>query len=180
MAKDGAKSDGGNGEVKSPPVTTTAIGPTIVIKGKLKSDEDLIVRGRIEAEIQSSKALLVENSGIIKANVRVKSARISGVLVGNITAEERVELAPDGRMVGDLTAPKIILNDGAAFRGHIDMQNFDEGTDARPALVGARPEARVEAKLDAKNDGKADLKNDTAPISLPPSGGDHTGAIALK
>ena len=42
--------------------TTTAIGPTIVIKGKLKSDEDLIVRGRIEAEISSSKALLVEKA----------------------------------------------------------------------------------------------------------------------
>jgi cytoskeletal protein CcmA (bactofilin family) len=169
MAKD--KGDAANGEAKAAaPVTTTAIGPTIVIKGKLKSDEDLIVRGRIEAEIHSSKALLVENSGIIKANVRVKSARISGVLVGNITAEERVELAPDGRMVGDLTAPKIILNDGAAFRGHIDMQSFEEEKDARP--VAAKPEAKPEPK--------SDVKNDTAPIALPPSGGDHTGAIALK
>ena len=123
--------------------TTTAIGPTIVIKGKLKSDEDLIVRGRIDAEISSSKALLVENSGIIKANVSVKSARISGVLVGNITAEERVEIASDGRIVGDLTAPKIIINDGAAFRGRIDMQNFDEGRDAkheaRPEPAAAQP-----------------------------------------
>jgi cytoskeletal protein CcmA (bactofilin family) len=176
MAKDkGGGGEGVNGEARTAPVTTTAIGPTIVIKGKLKSDEDLIVRGRIEAEIQSSKALLVENSGIIKANVRVKSARISGVLVGNITADERVELAPDGRMVGDLTAPKIILNDGAAFRGHIDMQNFDEGTDARPAeVLAAKPEAKIEPKPE-KNE-----KNDTAPITLPPSGGDHTGAIALK
>ena len=112
MAKDNGA---GNGNGK--PTTTTAIGPTIVIKGKLRSDEDLIVKGRVEAEISSSKALLVENSGIIKANIKVKSARISGVLVGNVTAEERVEIAPDGRMVGDLTAPKIIINDGAAFRG---------------------------------------------------------------
>jgi cytoskeletal protein CcmA (bactofilin family) len=123
--------NGGSAGPNGKPTTTTAIGPTIVIKGKLKSDEDLIVKGRIEAEIQSSKALLVENSGIIKANVRVKSAKLSGVLVGNITAEERVEILSDGRMVGDLTAPKIIINDGAAFRGRIDMQNFDEGQDAR-------------------------------------------------
>jgi cytoskeletal protein CcmA (bactofilin family) len=141
----------------------------------------LIVRGRIEAEIHSSKALLVENSGIIKANVKVKSARISGVLVGNITAEERVELAPDGRMVGDLTAPKIILNDGAAFRGHIDMQNFDEGSDARPAgLVTARADAKGEAKPESKLETKPEAKNDTAPIPLPQSDGEHTGAIALK
>ena len=112
--------------------TTTAIGPTIVIRGKLKSDEDLIVRGRIEAEISSSKALFIENSGIIKANVSVKSAKISGVVVGNITAEERIEIAPDGRVVGDLMAPRIIISDGAAFRGRIDMQSFDEAEAAPP------------------------------------------------
>lgn len=123
--------NGTNGEKSAG--TTTAIGPSIVIKGKLKSDEDLIVKGRIEAEIQSSKALLVENSGIVKANVRVKSARISGVLVGNITAEERVEIAADGRMVGDIIAPKIIINDGAAFRGRIDMQNLDEQSAPPPS-----------------------------------------------
>jgi len=124
--------------------TITAIGPTIVIKGKLKSDEDLIVRGRIEAEISSSKALFIENSGIIKANVSVKSAKISGVVVGNITAEERIEIAHDGRVVGDLMAPRIIISDGAAFRGRIDMQNFEEGRDHKSApapAVAAAPAA---------------------------------------
>ena len=117
--------------------TITAIGPTIVIKGKLKSDEDLIIRGRIEAEISSSKALFIENSGIIKANVSVKSAKISGVVVGNITAEERIEIAPDGRVVGDLMAPRIIISDGAAFRGRIDMQNFEEARDTHKAHAPA-------------------------------------------
>ena len=145
----------GNGPAKGT-TTTTAIGPTIVIRGKIKSDEDLIVKGRIEAEIQSSKALLVENSGIIKANIRVKSARISGVMVGNVVAEERVEIAPDGRMVGDLTAPKIIINDGAAFRGRIDMQNFDEGQEGKAKAEPA------------------------APAKMPATGGDQPSAAAAK
>lgn len=120
--------------------TTTAIGPTIVIRGKLKSDEDLIVKGRIDAEIQSSKALLIENSGVVKANVRVKSARISGVVVGNISAEDKVEIAADGRVVGDLLSPRIVISDGAAFRGRIDMQSFEEGRDARkPEPARAEP-----------------------------------------
>jgi cytoskeletal protein CcmA (bactofilin family) len=104
----------------------TTIGPTIIIRGRLKVDEDLVVKGRIEAELSSSKALIIENSGIVKADVRVQSAKISGVLVGNITAEEKIEIAPDGRVVGDLRAPRIVISDGAAFRGKIDMQNFDE------------------------------------------------------
>src|SRR5262245_51957382 len=123
---------------KGPGATsTTVIGPTIIIKGKLKSDEDLVVRGRIEAEINSGKGLTVENSGIIKANVQVKSAKISGALVGNVTAEARVEIAPDGRVVGDLLAPKIVISDGAAFRGRIDMQTFDAPREARPAAQAA-------------------------------------------
>jgi cytoskeletal protein CcmA (bactofilin family) len=149
---------GDNGQPKD---TTTAIGPTIIIKGKLKSDEDLIVRGRIEAEISSSKALLVENSGVIKANVKVKSARLSGVLVGNITADERVEIMPDGRMVGDLTAPKIIINDGAAFRGRIDMQNFDEAGEGR-------------------HEPKSEPVASAPPPKAPPNGGDHTTAANVK
>jgi cytoskeletal protein CcmA (bactofilin family) len=124
----------------APAGTTTAIGPTIVIRGKLKSDEDLIVKGRIDAEIQSSKALLIENSGVVKANVRVKSARISGVVVGNISAEDKVEIASDGRVVGDLLSPRIVISDGAAFRGRIDMQSFDEGrAPAKPASAPEQP-----------------------------------------
>lgn len=120
--------------------STTAIGPTIVIKGKLKSDEDLIVKGRIDAEITSTKALLIENSGVVKANVKVKSVRISGVLVGNINAEEKVEIAPDGRVVGDLTAPRIVINDGAAFRGRIDM--FEDQKQPHPAPAKGRKEPK--------------------------------------
>jgi cytoskeletal protein CcmA (bactofilin family) len=174
MAKGGenGQNNGSTGQ-QAKPTTTTAIGPTIVIKGKLKSDEDLIVRGRIEAEISSSKALLVENSGIIKANVRVKSARLSGVLVGNIHAEDRVEIAPDGRMVGDLTAPKIIINDGAAFRGHIDMQNFDEASEGK---ADGKPEAKPEP---AKAEAAASVKKPANPSGDYP-GGDYPGAAVVK
>lgn len=125
-----------NGENKV--ATPTVIGPTIIIKGKLKSDEDLVVKGRIEAEISSTKALHIENSGIIKANVQVKSAKISGVLVGNVAAESRVEIAPDGRVVGDLNAPRIVISDGAAFRGRIEMQTFDSPREsADPPMAAA-------------------------------------------
>jgi cytoskeletal protein CcmA (bactofilin family) len=110
--------------------TTTTIGPSIVIRGKLRSDEDLVVKGRIDAEITSSKALTIDNSGIVNADVAVESVRVSGVLVGNITAASRGEIASDGRVVGDILAPKIVISDGAAFRGRIDMQNFDEDYDS--------------------------------------------------
>jgi cytoskeletal protein CcmA (bactofilin family) len=121
---------------KTAVVNTTTIGPTITIKGRIKVHEDLTVKGRIDAEITSSKALIIENSGIVKADVRVRSAKISGVLVGNITAEEKIEIAADGRVVGNLHAPRILISDGAAFRGLIDMQGFDE---ERPSAPDVQP-----------------------------------------
>lgn len=123
--KPGSQAKGGNKD------STTTVGPTITIRGKLKSGEDLIVKGRIDAEITSSKALFIENSGIVKANMNVASARISGVLLGDVAAESKVEIASDGRMIGDILAPRIVIQDGAAFRGEIDMPNFDAEPGAR-------------------------------------------------
>ena len=143
-------------QAKSDNATTTAIGPSIVIRGKLKSSEDLVVKGRIEAEISSTKALYVENSGIIKANLKVQSAKVSGVVVGNITAEQKLEIAQDGRVIGDLLAPRIVLNDGAAFKGNIDMNNFDAPRAAAPApsppVVAPAPSPVASATTDDDSD----------------------------
>jgi len=84
----------------------TVIGPSILINGKLTGDEDLTVRGRVEGELSLTKTLIVEPSGVVKANVTVKNAVVSGVVVGNIQASESVELTQEGRMVGDIRAPR--------------------------------------------------------------------------
>ena len=74
---------------------STIIGPSILINGKLSGDEDLTVRGRVEGELSLTKTLIVEPSGIVKVNVQVRNAIISGVVVGNISATESVELTRD-------------------------------------------------------------------------------------
>lgn len=112
---------------------STIIGPSILINGKLSGDEDLTVRGRVEGELSLTKTLIVEPSGIVKANVQVKNAIISGVVVGNISATESVELTREGRMVGDINSPRVIIVDGASFRGRVDMGN------AEPRAASDRP-----------------------------------------
>lgn len=115
---------------------STIIGPSILINGKLSGDEDLTVRGRVEGELSLTKTLIVEPSGIVKANVQVRNAIISGVVVGNIAATESVELTREGRMVGDINSPRVIIVDGASFRGRVDMGN------AEPRPASERPAAR--------------------------------------
>ena len=118
---------------------TTVIGPSIVIRGKLRSAEDLVVRGRIDAAITSTRALIIEASGIVKANVEVKSIRISGILVGDILAEERVEIAAGGRVIGDIYSPRVMIADGAAFRGNIDMVGAPVKKSASVVAAGPTP-----------------------------------------
>jgi cytoskeletal protein CcmA (bactofilin family) len=145
-------------------VNNTVVGQSILISGKLTGDEDLTVRGRVEGELTLSRTLIVEPTGVVKANVAVKNAIVSGVVVGNINATESVELTREGRMVGDIHAPRVIIVDGASFRGRVDMGEVEPGrmpsdrsalprptgatvrpavrpgaAPARPALPGARP-----------------------------------------
>jgi cytoskeletal protein CcmA (bactofilin family) len=122
---------------------TTIIGESIVVSGSLHGDEDLTVRGRVEGTLNLTKTLVVEPTGVVKAEVQVKNCVIAGAIVGNVTASESVEITKEGRMVGDISAPRVIIVDGASFRGRIDMGEVEvEGErDARsaPRTLAARP-----------------------------------------
>ncbi len=104
-------------------MANTVIGDTIVINGEISGDEDLTIQGTVKGNINLSKNLLVENSGEVAADIEVQNVTISGEVKGNIKASERVELKADGRMTGDLKAPRIIIDDGAKFKGNVDMSD---------------------------------------------------------
>ena len=124
---------------------STIIGESILINGNLNGDEDLTVRGRVEGTITLTKNLVIEATGVVKAEVQVKSCIVSGALVGNVTATESIEITKEGRMVGDISAPRVVIVDGAGFRGRIDTGEVEveEGAE-RPSLARAasRPSLR--------------------------------------
>ena len=117
----------------------TVIGKSVRIRGNLNGDEDLHVLGRVEGTVELKRTLIVAESGIVKAEVSVKNAVISGVVVGNVSASESVELTAEGRMVGDIVAPRIIIVDGASFRGNVDMGDIYNMPVRPPRTERARP-----------------------------------------
>ena len=126
----------------------TIIGTNTVVSGNLEGDEDLTVEGRVEGSITLSRTLSIEVGGVVRANVHVRNAVISGVLVGNVEAQESVHITEAGRVVGDIAAPRVILVDGASFRGNIDMGNFDIDRDVKSAPARKpmpRPQAAIAA-----------------------------------
>lgn len=103
----------------------TVVGENTVIRGALQGDEDLTIFGRVEGTINLSRTLIIEASGIVAADIEVQDAIVSGVVVGNITASNSVQITEEGRMVGDLSSPRVIIVDGASFKGHVDMGDLE-------------------------------------------------------
>lgn len=151
----------------------TIIGANTVVSGNLEGDEDLTVEGRVEGSINLSKTLTIEINGVVHANINVRNAVISGVLVGNVQAEECVHVTEEGRVVGDIAAPRVILVDGASFRGSIDMGDFDvERTSTAGAAtaglmeVPKRPTTSFgrESKAEASAPAPARLRKPSPPV----------------
>ena len=103
-------------------MANTIIGNTIVIDGEIYGEEDLVIRGTVKGQITLRDSLLyVENSGQVEADIETQNVEISGTVTGNVTASDKVEIKSDGRMVGDIKAPRILIADGANFKGNVDM-----------------------------------------------------------
>ena len=102
-------------------MANTIIGSTIVIDGEISGDEDLVIQGTVKGKLVLKENLIVENSGVVEADIETANVTISGQVTGNILAGERVELKADGRMVGDIKSPRILIADGASFKGNVDM-----------------------------------------------------------
>ena len=103
-------------------MANTVIGNSIVIDGEITGEEDLTIRGTVKGRVQLSASLFVENSGTVEADIETDNVEISGNVTGNIQASDKVELTADGRMVGDIKAPRILIADGAVFKGNVDME----------------------------------------------------------
>ena len=102
-------------------MANTIIGGTIVIDGEISGEEDLVIRGTVKGRIVLRENLYVEETGVVEADIETQNVTVSGQVTGNVQAAERVEISAGGRMVGDLKAPRILIADGAAFKGNVDM-----------------------------------------------------------
>lgn len=102
-------------------MSNTVIGSSIVIDGEITGDEDLVIEGTVKGKIQLRASLYVEASGAVEADIETQNVDVSGQVTGNITASDKVELKTQCRVVGDIKAPRILIADGASFKGNVDM-----------------------------------------------------------
>jgi len=120
------------------------IGKSVVIKGELSGSEDLYVDGTVEGTIQlQGNNLVVGPNGHVHADVNAKGVIVQGKLEGNIRASDRAELRKSAVIVGDIVTQRIAIEDGAYFKGKVEIQKEATKPNSQP---GARPEAQSDAK----------------------------------
>ena len=98
------------------------IGRSITIRGEVTGDEDLLIQGRVDGSVDLKQhSITIGRDGQVKADVIGHIVTVEGVVEGNLTAAEQVILRASARVHGDITAPRVVLEDGARFRGGVDM-----------------------------------------------------------
>jgi len=112
---------------------TALIGPGIRINGDISGDENLVVEGRVDGKIRLDlHHVEVGQSGCVNADITAKVIKIAGEVRGDITGTEKVIIARSGNVHGNIVAPRMTLEDGAIFKGSIDM---DPGEVAKPKIA---------------------------------------------
>ena len=105
------------------------IGPTIEIKGTVTGDEDLLIQGRVEGTVElGSHQVTVGQSGKVNADIQAKVVNIDGEVAGDLTGGEKVVISKSGKVRGNIVAPRVTLEDGAIFKGSIDMDPGETDT----------------------------------------------------
>ncbi|MFH0939768.1 MAG: polymer-forming cytoskeletal protein [Planctomycetota bacterium] len=128
----------------------TVIGNDVVIKGEITVEKGLRVDGRIEGAVTTKGRVHIGKTGQLTAEINGGSVLVEGRIKGNIIASERVTLEATSNVCGDLTASKLIVNEGATFVGKINvgsdaLKGTSPAKDSAPSAVALRPSSQIPA-----------------------------------
>ncbi len=108
---------------------STFIGPNITIDGTISGSETVLIEGTVRGKINLTGELRIGTKGRVEATVHAKNVTIEGKLTGDVSADDKVELVASATVDGNIKAPKIVVAEGARFRGSVDMGS------AKPAVT---------------------------------------------
>jgi cytoskeletal protein CcmA (bactofilin family) len=101
--------------------TAAWIGQGVLVEGRITSSQDLRIDGTVEGTIEvGNHVLIVGASAAVKANLVARSILISGTVIGNVTATDRVDLQATGSVEGDISSPRLMMVDGAIVKGKVN------------------------------------------------------------
>ncbi len=126
------------------------IGKSIIIKGDLSGDEDLIIEGKVEGRVQlPNNEITVGADGRITADIEAKAIIVIGQTAGNLNASQRVEVQATGTVEGDISAPRLQIQEGATVNGNISMTKSPVAAESRDPKTAASPLVQEQSRKSA-------------------------------
>ena len=120
------------------------IGKSLVIKGEVTGSESLYIDGRVEGSINlSGNRVTVGRNGVVAANISAREIVVLGKVRGNLTATDRVDIRNEGSLTGDVVAQRISIEDGAFFKGGIDIRKPGQKVESMPENKEEKNAARA-------------------------------------
>lgn len=147
------------------------VGPSLIVKGELTGKEDLMIQGQVEGKVDLKKNnVTVGRTGSVKANIYGKIISVEGEVEGDIYGEEKIIVRASGLVRGNMTAPRINLEDGAKFKGSIDMDSKGGGKESKlqkaPDSPASTPPPVNPGPAPTKEPEKAAPKSKEGPVSI--------------
>jgi cytoskeletal protein CcmA (bactofilin family) len=120
------------------------IGKSMVVKGEVSGSESLYIDGKVEGTINlPGNRVTVGRNGQVAANILAREVVVLGKVRGNVNASDRVDIRSEGSLTGDVAAARISIEDGAYFKGGIDIRKPGEGKNGHGAVAAAEPAAVI-------------------------------------
>src|ERR1700735_1297335 len=122
-------------QAPAPAPTSTVFGKSMKIIGEVTSDEELYLDGDLDGKLNLRNRLTVGPNGKVNANIKAQEIIVFGTIKGNVESESRVSLRTGASIVGDIKTAGIVIEDGAYFKGGIDISKNGESKSPAPAKV---------------------------------------------
>jgi len=122
-----------------------ALGKSVIVKGQIFSREDLTIDGEVEGTVELQEhRLTVGPNGRVTASVKAREIVVLGTIHGNVETSDKIDIRKEAKLVGDIKTARIVIEDGAYFKGNIDIIRAEAPRAVQPAAkVEPKPQAAV-------------------------------------
>ena len=128
---------------------SSVVGKTLLIKGEIYSDDEILVEGKIQGKINVKNRVIIGINGNVEADIDAKEVIIKGKVTGNVKGGQRVEIVPAGILHGNISSPRVVIADSGVFEGNIEMHGREEKNKGREnmPIIAPQPHKGTDAAV---------------------------------
>ena len=153
--------------------SSAVLGKSVIVKGEIHGREDLTIDGEVEGTIELQEhRLTIGPNAKVNATVKAREVVVLGTLHGNVETRDRVEIRKEAKLVGDIRTARIVIEDGAYFKGTVDIIRAETPKPQPQPMAAPKPQPQPVTSATVPNTGSPNPSARPAPSPIAAAGGD--------